>query len=107
MYETVYLRTSKLRISCDNYFEPTTLNIPPGTTVRWVNYGKHPHTVTSKDGGWGSGDIPRGAAYSATFQYPGTYYYYCRHHTKDKMQGTIVVGAGGRGGPGSSGSSGY
>jgi plastocyanin len=90
----------------DNYFEPKTINVQPGTTVRWVNYGKHTHTVTSNDGRWDSGDIPPGAAYSVTFQTPGTYSYYCRHHTKDNMQGAIVVGGAG-GGYGSPGSSGY
>ena len=102
--------TTSMRIGAyDNYFEPKTLKVQPGTTVRWVNYGRHAHTVTSSDGQWDSGDIPPGAAYSATFQYPGTYYYYCRHHTQDKMQGTIVVGqgSGSGGGYGSSGSTGY
>src|SRR5512138_1719824 len=33
----------------DNYFEPKTICVPPGTTVRWVNYGTHHHTVTSRD----------------------------------------------------------
>jgi plastocyanin len=91
----------------DNYFEPKAINVQPGTTVRWVNYGNHAHTVTSNDGRWDSGDIQPGATYSATFQHPGTYYFYCRHHTKDRMQGTIVVGSGGGGGYGGSGSSGY
>ena len=28
----------------DNYFEPKTINVQPGTTIRWVNRGKHsPH----------------------------------------------------------------
>lgn len=74
----------------DNYFEPKTLNVQPGTTVKWVNYGQHEHTVTSNDGRWDSGDIAPGAAYSATFQQPGTYYYYCRHH--QGMRSSIVVG---------------
>ena len=94
----------------DDYFQPKTINVQPGTTVRWVNYGKHTHTVTSKDGRWDSGDIPPGASYTVTFRTPGTYYYYCRHHTKEKMEGTIVVGAstpGTSGGYGGSGSSGY
>jgi plastocyanin len=88
----------------DNYFEPKTINVQPGTTVRWMNYGRHAHTVTANDGRWDSGDIPPGAVYAATFQHPGTYYYYCRHHTKDKMQGTIVVGNGSGGSPGYGGS---
>ena len=42
----------------DNYFEPKTLNIRPETTVYFVNYGRHVHTVTAKDGSWDSGDLP-------------------------------------------------
>jgi plastocyanin len=76
----------------DNYFEPKTIHVQPGTTVRWVNYGKHDHTATSSDERWDSGDIRPRATYSATFRNPGKYSYYCRHHTRDKMQGTIVVG---------------
>jgi plastocyanin len=87
----------------DNYFEPGTIRVQPGTTVQFMNYGRHVHTVTSSEGTWDSGDIPPGGSYVATFQYPGTYYYYCRHH--EGMRGTIVVGFGG--GYGGSGSSGY
>jgi plastocyanin len=79
----------------DNYFQPQTISVLPGTTIHWQNAGKHPHTVTANDGAWDSGNIPPGASYSATFQRPGVYYYYCRHHTKDQMRGTVVVGQGG------------
>jgi plastocyanin len=54
------------------------------------------HTVTSKDGRWDSGDLAPGATYSVTFQPPGIYYYFCRHHKG--MQGTIVVGGSSSGG---------
>jgi plastocyanin len=91
----------------DNRFSPQTLNVQPGTTVRWVNYGHHAHTVTANDDSWDSGDIKPGASYSATFKQPGTYYYYCRHHTADKMQGTIVVAGGRTNGQGTAASSGY
>ncbi len=91
----------------DNRFSPQTINVPPGTTVRWVNYGHHDHTVTANDGSWDSGDIKPGASYSATFKQPGTYYYYCRHHTQDKMQGVVVVGSSDGRGNGGANSSGY
>jgi plastocyanin len=78
----------------DNYFEPQTIRVAPGTTIRWLNAGKHNHTVTFKDGGADSGDIRPGGTYQQTFRQPGTYRYYCRHHTKDKMQGVIVVRSG-------------
>jgi plastocyanin len=90
----------------DNYFEPKTLNVQPGATVTWRNQGQHDHTVTADDGSWGA-NIPPGGSYSATFRHPGTYYYYCRHHTDDRMEGTIFVGGGGRSRSGRSGSSGY
>jgi plastocyanin len=77
----------------DNRFEPQTINVQPGSTVRWVNYGQHAHTVTAGDDSWDSGDVQPGASYSVTFKRPGTYYYYCRHHTQDRMQGVVVVGA--------------
>jgi plastocyanin len=79
----------------DDYFEPRTINVVPGTTVRWVNYGKHIHTITSNDGLFDSGDLPPGASYAVTFTRPGAVYYYCRHHTRERMQGTVMVGPGG------------
>jgi plastocyanin len=93
--------------AADNRFEPPTLNVAPGTTVRWTNTGKHPHTVTDRGGKFDSGDIAPGGTYSVTLSTPGTYRYYCKHHKG--MEGTIVVGepgkapAGGTGGSGSSG----
>jgi plastocyanin len=76
----------------DNRFEPATVNVQPGTTVRWVNRGQHTHTITSNDNRWDSGDIKSNGTYSATFKHPGSYYYYCRHHVQDKMQGVVIVG---------------
>ncbi|HVK13590.1 MAG TPA: plastocyanin/azurin family copper-binding protein [Gemmataceae bacterium] len=74
----------------DNRFNPPTLTVQPGTTVRWVNSGRHPHTVTDRGGKFDSGDITPGADYTVTFQTPGTYQYYCKHHKG--MEGTVVVG---------------
>jgi len=79
----------------DNTFDPPTLNVRPGTTVRWTNTGKNPHTVTDRDGKFDSGDIAPGASYTVTFQSPGTYHYYCKRHKG--MEGTIVVGEPGKG----------
>jgi plastocyanin len=77
----------------DNSFQPSTINVQPGTTVRFVNSGRHTHTVTSNDNRFDSGDLAPGASYSVTFTNPGTFTYYCRHHAREKMQGTIVVGS--------------
>jgi plastocyanin len=74
----------------DNYFQPNTLTVLPGSTVRWAHYGQHKHTVTSATGQWDSGELGGGAVYSITFTQPGTYPYYCRIHSGE-MRGTIVV----------------
>jgi len=76
--------------AADDRFEPPTLNVQPGTTVRWTNNGKHPHTVTDRGGKFDSGDIAPGGSYTVTFSTPGTYKYYCKQHKG--MEGTIVVG---------------
>jgi plastocyanin len=73
-------------------FVPKTVHISTGTRVRWINYSGRTHTVTGSDGKWGSGDLLSGESYTVTFDRPGTYQYYCRHH--EGMQGTIVVGSG-------------
>jgi plastocyanin len=75
----------------DNYFRANNIAVKPGTTVRWTNRGAHAHTITSNQNLWDSGDIQPGATYSATFTHPGSYYYYCRHHTGEEMRGVIVV----------------
>jgi plastocyanin len=87
----------------DNMFEPPTLNVRPGTTVRWTNNGQHPHTVTDRGGKFDSGDIAPGASYTVTFQSAGTYRFYCKHHKG--MEGTIVVGDAGPSPAGSGGGS--
>src|SRR5262249_30530929 len=75
----------------DDFFDPGTINVQPGTTVVWVNQGRHNHTATSLDEAWDSGDIAPGRTYSVTFDRPGTFRYFCRHHTQERMEGTVVV----------------
>jgi plastocyanin len=78
-------------------FNPKSLTVLPGTIVRWVNYGKERHTVSSDDGLFDSGPIAPGAAFSVLFYKPGTYHYTCRPHGKMGMVGTVVVRSDGSG----------
>jgi len=73
----------------DDRFDPPTLTVPSGTTVRWVNNGIRNHTVTSATNDWDSGDLAPGQSYSATFKTPGVHEYFSQHH-KD-MRGRIIV----------------
>jgi plastocyanin len=74
----------------DNRFDPMTLTVSAGTTVRWANNGKHHHTVTSDKRDWGSKEIPQGGTFSYTFTKPGTYTYHCAIHPGD-MRGSVTV----------------
>lgn len=61
-------------------YNPRDLTIAAGTTVTWTNKDAVSHTVTFDDGSEDSGEIPAGAAYSYTFDTPGTYPIYCAYH---------------------------
>jgi plastocyanin len=78
-----------------NYaFSPSTLTVPTGTTVRWVNMDGDAHTVTFDDRGHGmagmdSGRMGHMGTFSVTLTQPGTYAYRCTLHPS--MTGTIIV----------------
>ena len=57
----------------DGSFEPADFEVKAGTTVKWINDGKKPHTVTSDKGDWGLGELANGQAFTATFTKPGTF----------------------------------
>ena len=70
-------------------FEPATLTVAPGSTVRWFNDDALPHTVTAADSSWDSGNLAPGGTFEHQFDSPGTYAYLCRYHPG--QTGTIVV----------------
>jgi plastocyanin len=75
----------------DDYYQPTEFTVAVGTTVRWTNYGKHAHTITSDQGPWGASEKLRpGDTFSYTFNRPGTYGYHCTIHPQS-MRGIVVV----------------
>jgi plastocyanin len=81
----------------DNTFDPETVEVEAGTTVRWDNQGRNAHNVTPvDDDGWGidTDDFEPGATYEFTFEEEGTYRYYCTiHGTPTSGQiGAVVVG---------------
>ena len=75
----------------DSAFSPATMTIAVGDTVTWTNADGRPHTVTSNDGAFDSGNLDERQVFSFTFSEPGTYTYHCNYH--DQMQASIVVGA--------------
>jgi len=86
----------------DSVFSPATLTVAVGDTVTWRNADDRPHTVTSNDGVFDSGNLDEGQGFSFTFTEPGTYTYRCDYHSE--MQATIVVEAESAPAPASGGS---
>jgi plastocyanin len=68
-------------------FQPATVEIAVGGTVKWTNADAATHTV--KGEGWGSGDLAQGASYENTFATAGTFPYSCGVHPS--MTGEVVV----------------
>ena len=68
---------------------PSTLTVPAGTTVTWVNHDAEIHTVTSPAGAFASPALETDDTFSFTFNAPGTYDYFCALHPH--MKSTVVV----------------
>jgi plastocyanin len=81
-------KSTEVRI--DNFsFTPSTVTVPAGTHVRWINRDDIPHTVVSDDKAFKSKALDTDEQFSFTFSKPGTYKYFCSLHPK--MTATIVV----------------
>lgn len=72
-------------------FQPSVVEIPAGSVVRWVNESKGSHDVVAEDGSFKSSALEQGSIYVYKFDKPGTYKYYCRPHKSMGMKGTIIV----------------
>lgn len=76
-------------------FNPQSLTIQPGDSVRFTNLDSAPHTVTSTGGIFDSGMLTTNMTFVATFPTAGSYGYVCLFHSN--MSGVINVGSSGGG----------
>jgi plastocyanin len=74
----------------ENYFQPSQITVPVGTTIRWTNAGRHVHTVTSDSGGWDSVELAPGQSFGHSFTAPGVFAYHCDKHAKE-MTAVVTV----------------
>ena len=82
--------TGVIEINIEGFaFNPATIRIAKGTTVRWTQKDSTQHTVTSDDGVFGSPLLSKGETYSHTFNEAGTFDYHCTPHPS--MKGKIIV----------------
>jgi plastocyanin len=82
----------------DFFFDPANITVAPGTTVRWVNQGNAPHTVTANDKSFDSERLNPGQSFTHTFQGAGTFSYFCEIHPH--MTASVSVNASGGGASG-------
>jgi plastocyanin len=61
-------------------FGPETASVLAGDTVSWNNQSLQTHTVTSRDGLFGSPHLGQGGNYTHAFSTAGTFAYYCQIH---------------------------
>ena len=73
----------------DFEYEPSVLDVTPGTVVKWTNEDGAPHTATANDDTFDTGRLDKGESGDITFDKPGTYDYICVFHTY--MEGRVVV----------------
>lgn len=75
----------------DFAFNPKTIAVPVGTTVRWTNNGSAPHTVTSTSSpkAFDSGTLNPGESFEFTFKTAGQFPYRCAIHPS--MTGMVIV----------------
>jgi plastocyanin len=61
-------------------FGPSQLSVLAGDTVDWQNQSLRTHTVTARDGSFGSPQITIGGGFSNRFPNAGNFAYYCQIH---------------------------
>ncbi len=74
-------------------YNPGSLVINAGDSVKWTNNDNTGHTSTSgsgsPDGFWHSGNLPPGQSFTTTISAPGTYPYFCAIHPWQVGQITV------------------
>jgi plastocyanin len=77
-------------VSIDGFgFRPPVVTVKQGDTIEWRNTDPVPHTATSKDGGFDSGEIAAGGKWRYTAKKKGRFAYLCALHPI--MKGELVV----------------
>lgn len=81
----------------DFQFNPATVTIKVGQTVRWTWNGADTHNIVSgtecgtRTNPLFSGPPQQGGTYSFPFEVAGTYDYYCDPHCSMGMKGKVIV----------------
>jgi len=78
------------QVEINNFsFAPSTLTVPVGTQVIWINKDEITHNVVSSDKTIRSAALDTDGKFTFTFTKAGTYSYICTIHPR--MKGMVVV----------------
>jgi plastocyanin len=92
LIELADAQDASVAVAIDNFtFNPQTLSVKAGTTVKWTNNDDIPHAVAAVNKQFRSKTLDTDDSYAFTFTAPGRYEYFCSLHPH--MTGTIVVEA--------------
>lgn len=83
-------------------FNPSSVSVHVGDTVKWTNQDSALHTATANDGSFDTGTLKQGKSGSHKFTKAGSIAYICSLHPN--MKGTVVVAAASGGSGSGSGS---
>lgn len=83
----------EIHLTAGNQFDPSSVTISVGTTVRWINDTSTFHTITPSDHSeWSRQEMnSAGQEFEHTFQSTGTFDYFCEPHESFGMTGSITV----------------
>lgn len=70
-------------------FQPPTLTVAKGTTLKVTNGDGTTHTFSARDGSFSTGDLSGGKTAQVVLNKSGTFSYYCKIH--NYMTGILVV----------------
>ena len=83
-------QSTKHIVSIERYqYMPAVLTIRVGDTIEWKNDDDVPHTATSLQKGFDSGNLATGATWEFHATKPGEYVYYCTYHPN--MKAKVIV----------------
>ena len=70
-------------------YDPATVSIRVGESVRWTNYDAAPHDAVALSGSWKTPLLKVNESATQVYDAPGSYPYYCTVHPA--MRGTVEV----------------
>ena len=72
-------------------YQSSTITIPAGTAVEWLNTTNENRSATEWDRVWGSGTLYPGDHYTRYFNEKGTWHYYSTYGDRNVFEGAIIV----------------